>query len=630
MAVEDDELLALAGGDSSDEEEIPQQPSTNRNANSPLPSIEVSQAPNSKPAGSKPRASPAFRGGSSTKTKKSRRNDSEEEGEASSDAGSPDSLQSAPMSESDSELSAAADGLSDDNPFPLEGKFLSEGDRKKLLALPEIERESILAEREHIKERKKQDQQLRTLLKAKLEGESKPSKRKADPDLEESPRKSTRQKTTLGGRKVGEASKTIEAYKRQREEKGLKTQQRKAGALATQERRARSSSNGRYPSADADGESEVEWDTGKSKADEERFRNAQPADFNDFRRTTLTRNFLAEFCFHPGFAEKIRECYVRLPQKSAPGIPSNGYQLVQIKNVFDKEGWPYAMMKNSGKRFVTNQHLMLAVEGTQKEFHMNSISNSTVTEVEVANHKNNLANEGKPIPSRPYLDHKIDDINSLIHHQFTDDELQHKLERSGVLSSKAASFEKVAILNRRRAAEEHADEAAVAKCDAELTELTGPRLRYGTSLDNPKPVVAAPALPSQQDLMAELNRQNRKKNAEDIRKAQLAEKRAARLAREAVARGEAVEDPFARVKTTARTHYDVNETLAPHRVKEVNRSRSGTPAGLLTPKIEARKVTRSPEVKPQSVVRKGLPVLGSRNMDDEIIGALDMGIDIEI
>ena len=80
MAVDDDELLRLAGGDSSDEEEPSQQPSTNRNAYSPLPSIEISQAASNKPTEGKPRSSPAAR--SSNKAKKSRKHDSEEEGEA--------------------------------------------------------------------------------------------------------------------------------------------------------------------------------------------------------------------------------------------------------------------------------------------------------------------------------------------------------------------------------------------------------------------------------------------------------------------------------------------------------------------------------------------------------------------
>ena len=190
-------------------------------------------------------------------------------------------------------------------------------------------------------------------------------------------------------------------------------------------------------------------------------------------------------------------------------------------------------------------------------------------------------------------------------------------------------------MNRRRAAEDRGDEAAIAKCDAELTALLGPKLKYGTSLEDPKPIVsAAPAQLTQQERLAELNRINRKKNTEDVRKAQLAEKKAARLARDAILRGEAVEDPFARVKTKAQTFHDVNEKLAPHRLREQNlsrnTSRSATPSGLATPKLEPKKITPtgSPQIK--QMTRNGLPILSSRNMDDEIIGALDLGIDIEI
>ena len=244
------------------------------------------------------------------------------------------------MSESNSESANADDPASDEHPFPVDNKFHSERDKREIMGLPEIQREAILAERAQILERKLQDQHLRRLLQARENAEARSAKRKAGADIEDSPRKSTRQKTTLGGRKVGEASKTIEAYKRQREEKGLRDQQRRDGAAARlAQRRARSSSEGRYSSADADGESEVEWDDGKSKVDETRLRNIQPAEYNDFRRTTLTRFFLAEFCFHPGFEDKIKDCYVRLPQKSAPGQPLHGYQLVQIKGmVADNHG----------------------------------------------------------------------------------------------------------------------------------------------------------------------------------------------------------------------------------------------------------------------------------------------------
>jgi len=77
MDVEDAELLALAGGDSSDEEDT--KPTITK-AVSPLPSIEISQ-PTFSGSNSTPRPS-TKRGGSTKTMKKTRKDDSEEDGEA--------------------------------------------------------------------------------------------------------------------------------------------------------------------------------------------------------------------------------------------------------------------------------------------------------------------------------------------------------------------------------------------------------------------------------------------------------------------------------------------------------------------------------------------------------------------
>lgn len=136
---------------------------------------------------------------------------------------------------------------------------------------------------------------------------------------------------------------------------------------------------------------------------------------------------------------------------------------------------------------------------------------------------------------------------------------------------------------------------------------------------------------SQQDRLAELNRTNRKLNTEEVRKAQHAERKAQRLAREAVERGEGVLDPFARVQTRAKTHYDVNaDKLAVPKPKTVvdelfegksDGSRGGTP------------MSRGGTPKPSRIVtpkktQNGLPKIG-RCADDEMVD-LDFGIEIDI
>lgn len=201
------------------------------------------------------------------------------------------------------------------------------------------------------------------------------------------------------------------------------------------------------------------------------------------------------------------------------------------------------------------------------------------------------------------------------------------------MQRKDAYFERNTINLRRRAAEAKGDEATIAKCDSELAALDGPKLKYGTSLVDPKAAKPrAPTGPTQQERLAELNKANRKANRENVRKAQLAERKAERMNREAVQRGEAMPNSFARVKTYAKTHHDANESLNPLLARQNSSrdiSRSVTPSGTVnTPKVEATKPKfPSPA---QKFTASGMPILGNGNMDDEIIAAMDLGIDIEI
>lgn len=235
------------------------------------------------------------------------------------------------MSESESDSSRKGDTGANNSAFAIDNKFYSEKDKKEIMSMSEVQREEILAERALQLERKLQSQHLRRLYLARENADSKASeKKRKGADLEDSPRKSSRQKTTLGGRKVGETSSAIQAYKRQREEKGLQDQQRRREGASRKDRQARSSSDNRFSSADAEGESDVEWDNPKIKVDDHRLRHAPPADFNDVRRATLPRIALADYCFYPGFPEAVKDCFVRLASKPKPN-GDMAYELALVK-----------------------------------------------------------------------------------------------------------------------------------------------------------------------------------------------------------------------------------------------------------------------------------------------------------
>lgn len=254
-----------------------------------------------------------------------------------------------------------------------------------------------------------------------------------------------------------------------------------------------------------------------------------------------------------------------------------------------------------------------------------------------------MAGEDMKLPTKSYLISKINDINVLLNHRFTDEEIQEKLRRSGVLQNRFASLERAAIASRRKLAVERGDEAAIAKLDAELAALDGPKLAFGTSLRKAAPKNSSPAEPSQQERLAALNRANRKANTQDVRRAQQAERKAEALARKAVERGEAVQNPFARVKTRAKVHHDIHkDALAPPsssrglddlfegNSREI--SRSGTPLSIGDTKSPKPSDTPKRGGTPLHSGEKisGLPRIGKRNMDDDVIAAMDFGIEIDI
>lgn len=245
------------------------------------------------------------------------------------------SLQSASMSESESD-SDASPPADDDSPiFPYEKLYYSAKDKEEIMAMPEIQREQILSERAQEVDRHNQDLALRRLLASREREEArraKKNKRKASvAGLEDGQRKSSRQKTTLGGRKVGEASGAIEAYKRQREQKGRRDERRLRDSK-TKDQRPLSRDDG-VSDVDAEGESEVEWDD-RAERSPSIPKDDPPAELRDIQRARVGRSNFAQVCFYPGFDDAISGCFVRVNIGPNRETGQNEYRLCQIKRMF--------------------------------------------------------------------------------------------------------------------------------------------------------------------------------------------------------------------------------------------------------------------------------------------------------
>lgn len=235
------------------------------------------------------------------------------------------------MSESDAEGASEPDDL--EGPvFPYEKLYYSEHDKQEIQALPEIQREEILSERAQQVDRRNQDIALRRLLAMRQKQAAQPEKRKrkasaAEP--EETQRKSARQKTTLGGRKVGEASGAIEAYKRQREQKGKREEERRRAASRKKDEQSASPDRGE---SDRDRESDLEWD--ESKRSPSPAKDDPPAELQDFQRAKIGRIGFGQRCFYPGFEEAVTGCYVRVNVGTNPKTGQDDYRMCLIKSGF--------------------------------------------------------------------------------------------------------------------------------------------------------------------------------------------------------------------------------------------------------------------------------------------------------
>lgn len=291
-----------------------------------------------------------------------------------------------------------------------------------------------------------------------------------------------------------------------------------------------------------------------------------------------------------------------------------------------KEDRPYAMMSNNGKQFSTTQYVIAAHGKSERSWPFIACSDSRFTEAEWQRYKQNCIADGIPVPTKPKLMQKCAEINALVNRPWNEEELQEKLKKSSVLTEKWNAAERVRITNAIKEQKSLGNTEMEEKLRGELEALDTPKLAYGTTLKTaPKKRIH-----SQQDRLAELNRANRRKNIEEVRQAQINERRAARLAEAAIARGEVVdEDHSRRVKTRATFKHDHTGGKDSATATPV----SGTSTNN-TPKLAAKKdALPVPNFsKLQTSSKGGVPGFRRPLMDDDIIASIDIGIsdDLEL
>ena len=587
----------------------------------------------------------------------------------------PASLGSDAMSESASPPEQAPASPVDDGPmYPLEGKFTSAADRAHIMSLPEIDREALLAERASENLKRQQDLQLRKALAATQAAASKHKRKAAAAHLDDDggARKSKREKADRTGRSA------LDDYKKAREAKGAE----RTGRFDTKPGRRRDS---RSPSSasdrDAEGESEVEWAT-------EPVRREEPADLRDFERCRVGRSNFAKVCFYPNFEATMKGCFCRVSIGVNRETGQNMYRMTQIKGEISylvtilgdalllirhsgfKPGRSYSLELPNGKTFTTDQYAVVAHGNAEKPWPFSACSDSRFSQEEFNRYLDTLQKEHLRIPKKAWLVQKLDDIHKFLNVEWTDVVLQGKFSRQREMERRvdpahAAKIKKENILKRKTEAEDLGDMEEVSRCEAELAALennaatantngspssghstTINTLKNTTSPSKPKPIPGTSIATSTQERLALLNQKNRGKNADDVRKALLEERRKLHRERErALAEAKAKAEADAEA---ARLSAEGGMLGVPGRsdMRDLfgdlsDFSRAGTPvSGVSTPRMR-----RSRAGTPMNGVGGGGPggekkksalgfgALGGgkkKGGDEDELGGLDLGVDVEI
>ncbi|KAK0666370.1 putative RNA polymerase-associated protein RTF1 [Cercophora samala] len=594
----DDELLALAGGDeySDSEDDEPRNRSRGNRSRTTSPA----------PASSKKNDAPA-RGVAVKRTpaKKARRrsrsdDESEDEGEASPPA-SPGSQGSASMDDSDSDSDAAptqARGGDDDAiQYPVEGLFKSQEEKARIMGMREIEREQILAERREENERIRQNRMLRQL---KVNQEKDSKKRKASAaDLEDELRKPSRART-----KAGETSEKMDTLRRAREERTSRREQRERDMDRRKQRSPSYRDRSRSPD-DRDSDA-GDWRRSSRQKSRSPEKEILPADLRDVERVRVGRSRFAEVCFYPGFEQAITGCFVRVNIGPDQTTRQDVYRMAIIKGF--NTGRPYAMPDSSGQQMVVDLYVKVAHGDAVREWPFISCSDRNFTESEWNRYKQVCLQAGISVPTKTQLVNKIGDINGLVRHKWTEQEIAEKLKRQNTLMQKFSNTERDNLTRQLEAARARGDEDAVDRLQKKLEDLSTPKLAFRTSLTSADKKRPESKGLTQQEKLALLNAENRRRNAEEVRKAQIKERARTIIPKKNV--------PSADKASQASDSQKESGSNTP--------AANGNSNGGLLPHIAKLQEQQ------RATSKNGLPLVHAPLMDDDIIGALDLGIDIEI
>jgi RNA polymerase-associated protein RTF1 len=527
------------------------------------------------------------------------------------------------MSQSASDAELDMDDEEDKPLYAYDKIYHDAKEKIKIQAMGEIERETIIAQRTEEVDRHEQNRQLHRLVASrgredrKLEAKAK--RKAAEAGLDDNQRKSSRQRTKVGG----ESKTLIDKYKLQRAEKNQRDEKNR------QNRSARTPSpSGAYSEDDADGEDDDYYDRRyPKKRSPSPAKDDPPAELNDIQHARIGRDNFAQVCQNPTFKQAVTGCFARvnLGPGRTPGV--NEYRLCQIDNI--ETGKIYAMTGSNGQQFLTDKYILASHGKAKRAWSFLECSMSRFTEDEWRRYRVTMANDDVKMPTQGQVNKKLEDLNKLINHKWLDSEITGKLNaQNDLMAIVTKAKEREAIMDQLIEARRKRNFDLEQQLEDKLQNIVPMKLAMGTSIVKKE----TPRVNLEQERLTALNRKNNQLNSENIRKAQLAEMRARRIKQApkpatAIA-NKAIDDLFGDGSDISRAGTPVNGSGTPARSGTPNPTGNGTTANG-TPTVGTPR-SNTPVPYKQVGKKKGIPSIRKAAFDDEIIGSIDLGLEIEL
>ncbi|TFK29461.1 hypothetical protein FA15DRAFT_582199 [Coprinopsis marcescibilis] len=482
-------------------------------------------------------------------------------------------------SDSDKDIESEED-LEDEemsDPYPYEGQYVDEEDKQKLLSLPEIKREGILAERNEEKQRLQEKQVLAQMVRQQRSGGG-----GADDDTVARAAKRThmaRGQANPKSRKLDELKAIRKAKVESRKRIKLSpTANRRSSSPQDMDISDEDSEDGQFTKSDQEDERERRLMGNHTKAEDK-----LPATLEDFNRCRLSRDMVAKWCLTPWFPNYVKNAWVRYLIGKDKDTGEDVYRICEVQELSPNPVKPY----NVNDRMI-NLAVNLKHGKALKQFNMDRISNSDISQREYDRLQRTYKTEKLEFPTRKALKHKAAEMQKLKSQPLTDSDIslmvKRKKELSATKSKSELVLERSRLTQARSLALKRLDEKEAEELQDQIADLDS-QLAL-TASNSPKKT----GLDDKDEVLRRVNERNRKANQDAVRRAEIADNGRRKKERAKAANGgEDADmtkyDPSARLKTNPRIFNAATPSTRPG----TPASKTGTPAPPTGPQPLANK-----------------------------------------